>query len=68
MRLIIGVIALVIGVMLLVWGHDSAQSVNSQVNNLLTGNPTNRTMYFYVGGAALTIYGLLQIAFAWKRK
>ena len=66
MEKIIGVICLVLGVMLLVWGHDSAQSLNSQVTNLVTGNPTNRTMYFYAGGAALTLYGLLQIV--WKRK
>ena len=66
MQRIIGAIALVIGIMLLVWGHDSAQSVNSQVKNLFTGNPTDRTMYFYIGGAILTVYGVIQIA--WKRK
>jgi Protein of unknown function (DUF3185) len=65
MSRIIGVICLVLGILLLVWGHDSAQSINSQVNNLLTGNPSNRTMYFYAGGAVLTIFGLLQIV--WKR-
>jgi Protein of unknown function (DUF3185) len=66
MQRIIGVICLVLGVMLLVWGHDSAQSINSQANRILTGNPSDRTMYFYAGGAALTLYGLLQIV--WKHK
>ena len=59
---------MVLGVMLLIWGHQSAQGFDSQVTNLVTGNPTNRTMYFYAGGAALAIYGALQLAFAWKRK
>ena len=66
MQRIIGVVALVMGIMLLVWGHNSAQAINSQVSNLFTGTPTNRTMYFYIGGGALVAYGLLQIV--WKRK
>jgi hypothetical protein len=66
MQKIIGVIALVIGIMLLVWGHNTAESLNSQVKNIFTGTPTDRAMYFYIGGAALLLYGLFQIV--WKRK
>ncbi|MGD1087602.1 MAG: DUF3185 family protein [Verrucomicrobiota bacterium] len=66
MQKIIGVIALVTGIMLLVWGHNIEQSLNSQVKNIFTGTPTDRAMYFYIGGAALTLYGLFQIV--WKRK
>ena len=66
MQKIIGVIALVIGIMLLVWGHNVAQSLDSQVKNIFTGTPTDRTMYYYVGGVALSLYGLLQIV--WTRK
>ena len=68
MQKIIGVIALVIGIMLLVWGHNIAQSLNSQVKNIFTGSPTDRAMYYYIGGAALTIYGLFQIVWPWTRK
>jgi hypothetical protein len=66
MQKLLGVVCLVIGVMLLVWAHDSAQSFNSQLSNLINGNPTNRTMYLYAGGAALSISGLVQIL--WIRK
>jgi hypothetical protein len=66
MRKIIGIVALCFGIMLLVWGHDSAGAFNSQVKNIFTGTPTDRTMYFYIGGAALVLYGLVQIA--WQRK
>ena len=58
---IIGAIALAIGILLLVWGHNAAQSFNSQVENIFNGTPTNRAIYFYVGGLALIIYGLFQM-------
>lgn len=61
MRKIIGVISLVIGVLLLKWGHDIAQSVNSQVQQLFTGAPTDRATYYYIGGTALVLFGLFQI-------
>jgi hypothetical protein len=66
MQKVIGVIALVIGIMLLVWGHNMSQSLGSQVQQAFTGAPTDRTMYFYIGGAALSLYGIFQIL--WKRK
>ena len=66
MQKIIGIIALVIGLMLLVWGHNMANSLGSQVQQLVTGAPTDRAMYFYIGGAALSLYGIFQIL--WKRK
>ena len=63
MNRIIGAVCLVVGIMLLVWGHDTAASFNSQVKNVFTGTPTDRAMYFYIGGAALSIYGLFMIIF-----
>ena len=66
MRKIIGVISLVIGVLLLVWGHDIAQSVNSQVKQLFTGAPTDRATYYYISGTALGLFGLFQIF--WPKK
>ena len=68
MKKIIGVISLVIGVLLLVWGHDIAQSPNSQVHELFTGAPTDRATYCYIGGVALGIYGLFQILWPGKVK
>jgi uncharacterized membrane protein len=63
---IIGVIGLAIGVLLLVWGHDIAQSVDSQVKQIFTGAPTDRATYYYVAGLALVMFGLFQIF--WPRK
>ena len=66
MQRIIGVISLVIGVLLLVWGHEIAQSVNSQVKEIFTGAPTDRATYYYIGGTALGLFGLFQIF--WPKK
>ena len=66
MQRIIGVICLVIGVLLLVWGHDIAQSVNSQVKQLFTGAPMERATYYYIAGTALGLFGLFQIF--WPKK
>lgn len=61
MQKIIGLIALVIGIMLLVWGRNIAASFGSQVQQAFTGAPTDRAMYFQMGGVALVIYGAVQI-------
>ena len=66
MQRIIGVIALVIGVLLLVWGHDITKSVDSQVKQLFTGAPTERATYYYIAGTALGLFGLFQIF--WPKK
>ncbi|MDD5138981.1 MAG: DUF3185 family protein [Verrucomicrobiales bacterium] len=61
MQRIIGVICLVIGVLLLVWGHDITRSVDSQVKQLFTGAPVERATYYYIAGTALGLFGLFQI-------
>jgi hypothetical protein len=66
MKKIIGVVSLVIGVLLLVWGHNMAESVNSQVKQIFTGAPTDRATYFYIGGVALGLFGFFQIFLARK--
>jgi uncharacterized membrane protein len=66
MKKIIGVVSLVIGVLLLVRGHNMAESVNSQVKQIFTGAPTDRATYFYIGGVALGLFGFFQIF--WTRK
>ena len=66
MRKGIGVIALVIGVLLLVWGHNIAESVGSQFKQAFTGAPTDRATYYYIVGVVLGLYGLFQIF--WSRK
>jgi hypothetical protein len=68
MQKIIGAISLVIGVLLLVWGHNIAQSVGSQVQQIFTGAPTDRATYYYIAGTALGIFGLFQIFWPGRTK
>jgi uncharacterized membrane protein HdeD (DUF308 family) len=68
MQKIIGVISLVIGVLLLAWGHNMAESIGSQVQQVFTGAPTDRAMYFYIAGVALVIFGLFRIFWPSKSK
>jgi hypothetical protein len=68
MQKLIGVISLVIGVLLLVWGHNIAHSLDSQVKQLFTGAPTDRATYYYIAGTALGIFGLFQVFWPGKSK
>lgn len=61
MNKIIGAILLVVGVFLLVRGHDMSQAVNSQVKNLFTGSPTDKVMYYYLGGAICAAVGAVMV-------
>ena len=61
MHKIIGAVLLVVGVFLLIRGHDIAQSVNSQVKNLFTGSPSDQVMHYYLGGALCGAVGLVEI-------
>jgi drug/metabolite transporter (DMT)-like permease len=59
MNKIIGAILIVVGIYLLVRGHDISQSVNSQVKNLFTGSPTDNATYYYLGGAVCCAAGVV---------
>jgi hypothetical protein len=60
MHKIIGVILLVVGVFLLMQGHDISRSVDSQFKNLFTGSPSNKVAYYYLGGAICCAVGLVE--------
>ena len=66
MQKAIGVACLVVGVMLLVWGYNISHTVGSQVKEAITGSPTDRSMYFYIGGAVLSIFGAFRTFWSGK--
>ncbi len=66
MQKITGVLCLVVGIFFLLWGRRIADSFGSQVQEVFTGAPTDRAMYFYIGGLVLAVLGVAQ--FFWKRK
>ena len=63
----IGVACLAVGLVLLFWGHNIAESLNSQVKNIFTGSPTDRAMYFYIGGTVLCAIGIGRLFWTLKK-
>ena len=62
----VGVTCLVAGVLLIVWGHNMAQSVGGQLQNAFTGSPGDKPMWPYIGGGVLCALGLFQVYSAKK--
>jgi hypothetical protein len=46
------------GIVLLVFGFHASQSFGSDVSRFFTGNPTDKSMWLLIGGAAAVIAGL----------
>lgn len=58
MMKVVGIILIVIGAGLLVWGFQMADSVGNQVAETVTGSATDAVMQRYIGGAASLAVGL----------
>jgi len=50
---------LVGGIILLIFGWNEHQSAGSEISKFFTGNPTDRTMWMLIGGAVLSVMGLV---------
>jgi hypothetical protein len=61
MQRAVGVICLIIGVLLIVKGHDVANSVASQLKQVFVGAPLNQAMKLYLSGVGLGLAGLFLI-------
>jgi hypothetical protein len=61
MQKITGIVFLVVGIVLIVWGHNMAQSVGGQLQNAFTGSPGDKPMWCYIGGGVLCALGLFQV-------
>lgn len=55
---IIGLVALAVGAILLVFAMRASTAPVDQVTEALTGRFTNSTMWSLVGGVAATVFGL----------
>ena len=54
---IIGLVLLVVGVTLLIFGYNASQSVGEQIVEGFTGRFTNQTMAYLIGGIAAIVGG-----------
>jgi hypothetical protein len=56
---IAGIVLLVVGVLLLIFGINASDSAGEQIREGLTGRFSDKTMWYIVGGAALGVLGLV---------
>ena len=54
---IIGLVLLVVGVTLLIFGYNASQSVSEQIVEGFTGRFTQQTMAYLIGGIAAIVGG-----------
>lgn len=52
---------LVAGIILIVYGVNSSNSIGSSFSRMFSGNPTDKTIWLLVGGAAAAIVGLVGV-------
>lgn len=58
MNRLLGLAAIVAGVVLLIFGFNAADSLSSEVSEFFSGNPSDKSMWMMIGGAVLVIVGL----------
>jgi membrane protease YdiL (CAAX protease family) len=54
---ILGIALLVVGIILIFFGIQSGDSLANQMSETFTGTPTDRTMWYWIGGIVLAIVG-----------
>jgi uncharacterized membrane protein len=62
----IGAICVVIGLWLLLRGHDVANSIGSQFTKTFTGEPVGKATHYYLAGVVVGLFGAFLLF--WKRK
>jgi LPXTG-motif cell wall-anchored protein len=67
MTQILGVVALVIGLVLLGFAYHASNAPMEQVSEAITGRYTNQTMWYLILGIAAAVGGVLLVAFG-RRK
>ena len=62
MSKMVAVAMLAAGIVLLVFGFNASNSLSSDVSRFFTGSPTDKAVWMLIGGAVLSIVGLVGLA------
>jgi hypothetical protein len=54
------------GIVLLIFGFNASESFSSDVSRFFTGSPTDKAVWMLVGGAVLSVTGLVGLLRAAK--
>ncbi|WP_297189321.1 DUF3185 family protein [uncultured Porticoccus sp.] len=55
---VIGIILLVVGAGLALWGYQLSESIGSEITQAVTGSETDKVMTLYIAGAVSFVVGL----------
>jgi drug/metabolite transporter (DMT)-like permease len=64
---ILGIVLLVVGVAVLIYGVNASHSMADRMSDTFTGRFTEATTWYIIGGAASGLLGLLLVAFGGGR-
>jgi len=64
---ILGVVLLVAGIVALFFGWQASESIAEQAHEALTGRFTDETMWYFIGGGAAAVAGLLLVVFGSRK-
>jgi len=56
-----GIALLAVGGVLVLWGYNESESLGSHLTRLYSGNPTQNTLYYYIGGGICLILGAINL-------
>lgn len=59
---LIAIILLALGAFLLYMGYQSSQGLDDQISEAFTGNFTDQTIWYLIGGGIAVVAGLVMIA------
>jgi hypothetical protein len=60
---IVGIVALVLGAVLLAFAYQSSNAPLDQISSTLTGRYTDQTMWYLIGGIGIILFGGLLTMF-----
>ena len=57
MNKLLSIVLLVGGIVLIVYGINASNSIGSDISNLFTGSPTDKSIWLLVGGVVAALVG-----------
>ena len=63
-----GIVLLVVGVIMLIYGLNASHSVADQLSGAWSGRFTERTTWYIIGGIATAVAGALVLGFGGRRR